>query len=77
MQKSSASSERCIIRGCTEQIALDRERSFAQENGSETHEYLVQLVWQCFVLTEGQCWSLVLVEAQKGPDPLDCRGAAP
>jgi len=29
------------------------------------------------VLTEEQCWSLVLVEAQKGPDPLDCHGAAP
>lgn len=28
------------------------------------------------MLTEGQCWSLVLVEAQKGPDPLDCCGAA-
>ncbi len=31
----------------------------------------------CFVLTEGQCWSLMHVEAQKGPDPLDCHGAAP
>ena len=29
------------------------------------------------MLTEEQCWSLVLVEAQKGPDSLDCRGAAP
>ena len=50
---------------------------FAEEHGSETHEYLVQLAWQQFVLTEGQCWSLVLVEAQKSPDPLDCCGAAP
>lgn len=40
-------------------------------------QQLVQLAWQQFVLTEGQCWSLVLVEAQKSPDPLDCCGAAP
>lgn len=42
MGESSASCERCITRHCIEQTESGKA-SFAEEHGSETHEYLVQL----------------------------------
>ena len=52
--KSSASSEMLHHEGLQRTNPIGKT-PFAEEHGSETHEYLVQLAWQQFVLTEGQC----------------------